>query len=106
MLTARSTATSPLDVIRLTLEMLSGGRAVPVSLREHFDVVLRSARTLTRDPLNPPGDLSPEAIHLAFELISKDSLRAEFQDVNELTDVDPTRAGRLLAEMEQAPVHS
>jgi len=105
MLTARSTATSPLDVIRLTLEMLSGGRVVPAPLQEHFNNVLAAARALTKNPRNPPQDVTAEAVHLAFELLYRDALRQELEHVTKLNDVDQGRASRLLAEMEQSPVH-
>lgn len=105
MLTARSMATSPLDVIRLTLELLSGGRDVPQSLERHFDEVLRAARMLSRDPQNPPNHLSAEAIHLAFELVSKQALRNQLEGINGLHEVDRERAEILLTEIELEPVH-
>lgn len=105
MLTARSTASSPLDIIRLTLEMLSQGHTVPASLSEHFDSVLSSAKKLTQDPSNPPSRTPVEAIHLAFELLSRQALRQELADINGLRDLDKNRASRLLAEMELSPVH-
>lgn len=104
MLIARSNAPTPLDVIRLTLEMISGGRSVPEQLRDHFDGVLRTAKAVTADPQHASRDASPEAIHLAFEIYAKDRLRAELNHVNRLADVDAIRAARMLAEMEHASV--
>ena len=106
MLTARSTATSPLDIIRLTLEMLSGGSDVPLTLKEHFNKVLATARTISTNPNQVTPNISPEAIHLAYEILTRTALREELENVTQLDDVDPTRASKLLAEMEQSSVYS
>lgn len=105
MLTARSSATSPLDVIRLTLEMLFAARPVPQSLQAHFNSVLATARAVSANPQHPPREADTEAIYLAFEIMARESLQRELREVNVLEDIDRDRAGRLLAEMEQATVY-
>lgn len=106
MLTARSASPSTLDVFRLTLEMLSKGSEIPQALRFHFDNVLKSALTLSQNPKNPPADISAEAIHLAFEMLSRNELRVEIEQITALNDLNRASAAKLLSEMEQAAVHS
>ncbi len=105
MLTARSTATSPLDLIRLTLELQLGGREIPESLRAYFDTVMTSARMLSADPTHPPALVPPEAIHLAFELSMSESMCRQLDNFAGLESLDPSRAKELLHQLEHAPVY-
>ena len=105
MLTARSCATNPLDVIRVTLEMLFSAKPVPLPLETHFNTVLAAARAVSANPRNLPEGADTESIYLAFEMMARDALKRELDPVNGLRDIDRAKAGRLLAEMEHAPVY-
>lgn len=105
MLTARSTNSSGLDLIRLALEILQRGSPVPHSLEAHFDAVVASARRLAADPANyPSADLATEVVRLAVEMRQHQDLMAGFDRVNRISDMNAVQAGDLLSRLERQPV--
>lgn len=104
MLTARSTTTNGLDLIRLALEILQRGSPVPRSLETHFDTVVAAARSLAADPTYPSANLETDVVRLAVEMRQRQDLMERLQRVHRMADMDAAEAGELLSRLERQPV--
>ncbi len=96
-----------LELVRLALSMVqSGDKKIPESLKDYFSKVLQQARVLAADPSKTEEDILPEAIDLALEIRSVEEFSRELKNVEDVDNLAPEIAGKLLFAMEKRPVYS
>src|SRR5262249_34430648 len=90
-----------LELFNLALHIIRERGVIPQTLSDHFDVVLRQAKSLADDPTAASGGISPQAIQLACRLRQVSDLRAVVDEVSGIATITPALASRLLDSLEE-----
>ncbi|MCZ7859202.1 hypothetical protein O9X81_21605 [Agrobacterium salinitolerans] len=90
-----------LELFRLVLVLIDrGSRDIPHPLTLHFNDVLHQARILSDDPDTLSPDVTPQAVQLASDMIVYQGLRDALQGVENIGDVSPAVAHKVLQNLE------
>lgn len=102
MLTAASPGTALLGLFKLTLDLKRAKQPVPPTLRDHFNLVLREAKEILREPSALDADTQAEAIELAFLMTSEDEVRDAVAPIDSFEALTGPQADTVLISMEHA----
>lgn len=90
-----------LEFFRLALVLIDrGNHDIPPPLSEHFEQVLHQARLLIADPSAISPQVMPQALRLANDLRLTSGLYDALAGVQQLCDVSPEIAHRVLQTLE------
>lgn len=96
-----SEADKRLELFRLALLLSSrGSSTLPPRLGEYFDLLLRQAQSLVRNPDEISAAQLPQAMQLASELMSNRELSAALSEVRSAEDLSPAVALKALSTLE------
>ena len=91
-----------LETIRLALRLISKNQVnVPDVLKQHFELILRQARSLGESPPAGIETWLPESSEFALELRAMKNLSKELERVNRYDEVSPDLAARLLNKIKE-----